>query len=897
MIPRATLRLQLHRGFTFRDARAQLDYYAALGISHLYLSPIFCARPGSTHGYDVTDVQRINPELGGPAGFRALAHAARAHGLGLILDIVPNHMAACPVHNAWWRDVLRHGRHSAYAPFFDIDWQPPEPALHGKVLLPVLARPYPQTLRHGTIRLMHDEGARPTMMCGELPLPLADDSLGILEPLSPAAREAACDPRTHAGRNALHALLERQHYRVAWWRTARDMLNWRRFFEVSELVGVCVEREAVFEATHALVLSLMRQGLIDGVRVDHVDGLADPAGYCRRLRARLDAVAPRAQSGTGSDVMRPWIVVEKILAEDEHLPADWQVDGTTGYDAMSEIGAVLHDAHGIERLRDMWASRSGTRPGGTAQIVATRHALVTEALVTEWRRATRALEHAACEDPTARDLTGPALARAVAELLAQMQVYRTYFTARSASRGRCADRRRLRQAAVAARTRLRRDDWAALAFIVRVLQEARPDQPAACAAQARLQQTMPPVSAKAIEDTLFYRDGTLLSRNEVGTSPCAPALSPDVFLARAQARARRFPHAMLATATHDHKRGEDTRMRLAVISELPQLWRSHVARLEGRRSVQADSIGRKAGEAPDEADRLMLYQALVGAWPLELADPTLQTDARDAFLARIRAWQRKAIREAGRHGDWSHPDLAYEASAEACLNALQDSGLDHIAALAQRLSVAGALNSLTQTWLQHCLPGVPDRYQGTETWDFTLVDPDNRGAVDYDQLRIQFHSAAPAEQSIAPDWARLQAGWRDGRIKQQLIRTLLEMRRTHAAIFDTSALQPLEADGAHAARVLAFVRGHGQHLAIAIGTRLAASLLEDCMQPCVPARRWEDTCVAVPPAPGGAWVDYLTGTHHPGPTLLLSAVLADLPVAVLVPASAGTEPGMPDTRT
>lgn len=872
MTPRATLRLQLHRGFTFSDAQAQLDYYAALGVSHLYLSPISCARPGSTHGYDVTDVQRINPELGGAEGFHALAHAARRHGLGLILDIVPNHMAACPVHNAWWRDVLQHGEHSAYASFFDIDWEPPEPALRGKVLLPILARPYPQALRHGAIHLVHDAGTRPVVMCGEVPLPLADGSLDALQTMSPMAREAACDPRTHAGRAVLHALLERQHYRVAWWRTARDMLNWRRFFEVSELVGVCVERETVFDATHALVLSLMQQGLIDGVRVDHVDGLADPAGYCRRLRARVDAVAP----GAGRGPMRPWIVVEKILAEDEHLPAGWQIDGTTGYDAMSEISAVLHDAHGIERLRDMWSSRAGTRPGGAAQIVATRRALVTESLVTEWRRATRALEQAASEDPEARDLTGPALARAVAELLAHMQVYRTYFTPRSASHEHRADRRRLRHAARAARARLRRDDWAALAFIVRIVRHARPDRPAACAAQARLQQSMPPVAAKAIEDTLFYRDGTLLSRNEVGTAPCAPALSPEAFLARVQARARRFPSTMLATATHDHKRGEDARMRLAVISELPQLWRSHVARLEGRRAVPLQTNDTTAEEAPDEADRLMLYQALVGAWPLELENPALQADARDAFLERIRAWQRKAIREAGRHGDWSHPDLAYEAGADAFLTALQESGLDHIAALAQRISVAGALNSLTQVWLQHCLPGVPDRYQGTETWDFTLVDPDNRGAVDYDRLRRGLDTM--------PDWAALLTRWRDGRIKQRLIRALLDMRRTHATHFNTAALQPLEATGAYATHVLAFTRGRGEHTAVAIGTRLPATLLEGCDQPCVPARRWESTSVTVPRAPAGIWVDCLTGARHAGTTLLLSAVLTDLPVAVMVPA-------------
>jgi (1->4)-alpha-D-glucan 1-alpha-D-glucosylmutase len=862
VIPRATMRLQLHQDFNFADAQAQIDYYAALGISHLYLSPIFTARPGSQHGYDVTNFQHINPELGGEARFYAFADATKSAGLGLILDIVPNHMAASPEHNLWWRDVLQHGRSSQYATYFDIDWSPPDQILHNKVLLPMLARPYPQALRRGTLELAHDESGTPFIRCHSVSLPLAPGSVEDWHALTPAERKALCNPRTTTGRAQLHALLERQHYRVAWWRTARDILNWRRFFEVSELVGVCVEREHVFNDVHALVFRLMQEGYIDGVRVDHIDGLADPAGYCQRLRARLNALSPQS---------RPWIVVEKILAHEEHLPTDWEVDGTTGYDAMSDISAVLHDAEGIERLRNLWEHWSGVRRDGPAQTAATRRALVKEALVTEWRRATEALERAAQANAAARDLTGPSLARALTELLAQLPVYRTYF-----ARHRPAQRSQsitLRRSAAHARAELRRDDWPALAFVVRLIEGTRRSETIMDLARTRVQQTMPPVSAKAIEDTLFYRDGTLLSRNEVGTEPSAPALSAEAFYARIQARAQDFPNTMLATATHDHKRGEDSRMRLAVISELPQLWRSHIARLEARRP----SVPGTRGDAPDEVDRLMLYQALVGAWPLDLYNPHTQPETCDAFLTRIRAWQRKSIREAGRHGDWSHPDETYEAAADAFLTALQESGLDHIASLAQRLSVSGALNSLAQVCLQLCLPGVPDRYQGTETWDLTLVDPDNRNPVDYTRLRN--HLGANT------DWAQLVTEWRDGRIKQRLISTLLKVRTTHEALFASPGLTPLEITGTHAHRVLAFSRGNGEQRIVVCTTRLAAELLEGSDVPHVSPRRWANTSVVLPDL-AGEWQDCLSGAVYPArPSCALSDLFSCLPVAVLLAAS------------
>lgn len=857
---RATARLQLHAGFTFVDAARQAGYFATLGVSHLYLSPICCARPGSTHGYDVTDYRHIDPALGGEAGFLALSDAAHRHGLGLVLDIVPNHMAASPEHNAWWRDVLAYGLASRYARYFDIDWTPPEPTLRGKVLLPLLAQPYGKALESGDIALAVDQqtGAM-SICCAGTDLPLAPETMPAI---SANGRSDGYDPRTAQGRAQLHALLEQQHYRLAWWRTAADMLNWRRFFEISELIGMRVEAEDVFEAIHALVFQLYRSGLIDGVRVDHVDGLADPIAYCQRLRTRLTALAADRPADHQQDA--PWIVVEKILAPDEVLERDWMVDGTTGYDFMNDIAAVLHSAHGIAKLQALWKTHSGDWRPCAEQIASTRHEVLTHALVTEAAHAARNLYAASRSDMHTRDLAHASLSRALAALLSNLPVYRTCFTA---SRRSPQDRKVLHDAAMAARAALHGDDWSALECLVRCL-EGGDDTPSWNMARTRIQQLMPPLAAKAVEDTLFYRDGAVLSRNEVGSAPGAQAMTLTDFHRRAAARAAAFPHTMLATATHDHKRGEDTRMRLAVLSEIPQTWRTHVARW--------DAPWRKTS-APDGPDRLMLYQTLVGAWPLDLTDIQAQPEALAAFLVRIRAWQRKAVREAGRHGDWTRPDTAYEAACDAFLDALQLDGLDRIAAFAQRISVAGALNSLTQTLVHICTPGVPDCYQGTERWDFTLVDPDNRLPVNFAYLRSGLACQA--------SWMERMEHWRDGRVKQQLIRTLLAARHDYESVLCEGAVTAIDVAGSHAAHVLALCRTDGQHHAVAIGTRLAARLLKDHAMPCVPATRWGNTAIAMPGSAGDHWIDLITGARHEAHAgnLQLHELLDTLPVALLVP--------------
>ncbi|SPA55806.1 malto-oligosyltrehalose synthase [Cupriavidus taiwanensis] len=877
-LPRATARLQLHPGFTFADAAAVVGYYAALGVSHLYLSPICGARPGSTHGYDVTDFTAVRDELGGEPGLKALAARARDAGLGLIVDIVPNHMAADPTHNGWWRDVLAHGRGSPCAASFDIDWTPRDPALHGKVLLPMLGQSYWDTVVAGELQWVPASDDAPAhLRYFDHTLPLAPGSVDAeAERDGPAWYDA-----THAeGRSRLHALLERQHYRLAWWRTAAAAQNWRRFFEISDLVGVREEDERVFDAVHALVLRLLREGWIDGVRVDHVDGLADPAGYCRRLRAALDRHA--AARPPALRLERPWLVVEKILGPRERLAPDWQVHGTTGYDFMDEVAAVLHDGDGEAPLDALWARVSGDARGFPEHVEAARRQVLERHLVTEFEGAAACLRDCAEQEPGTRDLTRAALRRALAALMAAVPVYRSYFDARPAERDAAAalaDDAMLEQAMRAARAGLAPDEAVALAFIGGCLRTAAPADSETGALRRRLQQLMPALAAKAGEDTAFYRYGRLLSRNEVGSDPARLAMPPAQFHARMAARRLACPYAMLATATHDHKRGEDARMRLAVLSEVPGAWADAVAAWEAASAPLLATLP----QAPDPGDRLMLYQTLVGAWPmadLNLAD---DADAAQPLLERVGAWQRKAIREAKRHGNWTCPDTDYEAACEAFLHGLCAPGpaggagsvLAQIGQFAQRIAAAGALNSLAQVLVQLTAPGIPDRYQGCEGWDLSLVDPDNRRPPDYARLQARLGCSA--------GWAHWLAHWRDGRIKQQLVRQVLAVRRTHAALFADGQYSMLAAQGALVPQVLAFARSADGRQAITVVTRLAAARVDPAL-PRIPQAAWGDTTLNVGAPQPSRWTDALTGHVIDAPLgrLRLREVLGGLPVALLL---------------
>jgi (1->4)-alpha-D-glucan 1-alpha-D-glucosylmutase len=917
---RATLRLQFHKGFTLDDAVPLVPYFASLGISHIYASPLLSARAGSMHGYDVVDPTTVNPELGGEAALRRLVEALRQRNMGLILDIVSNHMAVGGGDNPWWLDLLEWGRLSPYGEFFDIQWHSADPLMEGQLLLPFLGSDYGVALQDGTLPLHFDaeHGAFYVQhydhhfpICpknyGELLKPderlnaeqteqlkfLADrfaalsyqtDAHSLAIPLQAELRELAGDPAilhaiqrhistydslTTEGFQNLHHLLERQSYRLASWRTAADDINWRRFFDVNELGGLRVERPAVFEATHGKIFELIAEGLVDGLRIDHIDGLADPRGYCRKLRRRVDSLSPQRHLP---------IYVEKILGEGETLHRDWSVDGTTGYEFMNQLSLLQHDPAGAETLGELW-SRHSERPAEfIVEARLARQQILNGSLGGDFESVAQALLQVARDDLMTRDLTLGAIRRALQELIVHFPVYRTYIS----PRGRSAEDDVFFQHAMdGARQTLGEADWPVLDCLAdwlggkpwrkRPVGRQRKLLKHAC---VRFQQLTSPAAAKAVEDTAFYRSAVLLSRNDVGFSTEQFSAPVSDFHDACQQRFDAFPNNLLATATHDHKRGEDTRARLAVLSERSGGYAEQVEHWRTlARALRSDD------SAPSAGDELILYQAILGSWPL-----TLRSDDQPAledYAKRLWQWQQKALREAKLQSSWSAPNEAYEQACEAFLNRLLLSaeGQPLRSALgdaAQAIAVPGALNGLAQTLLRMTVPGVPDLYQGDDFWDFTLVDPDNRRPVDY----------ASRQQSLkAPlDVPELLANWRDGRIKQRLIASTLNRRAEHAELFRQGTYEALEVVGSEAHRVLAFTRSLPGTRAIVIVPIRCAGLLENSATPQVDALRWGDTRVKLPfAAPDENLKGLFSNTAvTKNRELNISAALGDFPVNLFI---------------
>ena len=921
ILPRSTLRLQFHRGYTYDDALAYVDYFARLGVSHLYASPVTTAQPGSMHGYDTVDYSEVSAECGGEAGLRRLADRLHEIGMGLIVDIVPNHMGVSGSHNGWWLDVLEWGRASPYAWYFDIDWEAPDPALRGKVLLPVLGRPYGEELDAGRIALKFDAAtARFQIEYGEHVGPICPtdyhailtsaDASGLAEIAMrfnevsargddrsrlAAAREAlrehvashgaaALEPilkaysaDSDATRRNLHRLLEHQHFRLAWWRTASDEINWRRFFNITTLAGVRVEWPEVFEASHALILRLYREGVIDGVRVDHIDGLAHPREYCERLRQRL------REQREGE----PYIVVEKILARGEPLREDWPVDGTTGYDFMNDVGALLHDPGGAAPLAAEWAASTGRPADFHEEALAARRQVLAGSLSAELERTARALHRLACQTPATRDYTFAAIRRALVELVVQFSVYRIYPEdgVRSA-----ADNRYFEPAVELARRNLSGGDLEALDRIAQWLGGQRAAQgpgDEAFREQARKAMRLfshltAPVAAKAVEDTACYRYGRLLSRNEVGADPGEFSISVEAFHRTNAERFQRLPHAMLATATHDHKRGEDVRARLAVLSEMPEEWIATQRAWSERNAPSRRPLASSHETwAPGPVMESMLYQTLVGCWPPDLR-PDDEAGVK-ALVERVAQWQLKALREAKLRTSWLAPDEAYETACREFLFDIFAKGRDNgfLASLhecIERVAGAGAINGLTQAVLRMTSPGVPDLYQGTELWDFSLVDPDNRRPVDFAQRAAWLGDEPPAA---------LLPGWHDGRVKLAVVQRVLALRAQEPELFAAGDYLPLNVAGAEAPRALAFARSGAGHAVVVIATRLSLPLLDArSALPLVPAQAWGDTSVELPPELASCTFSDAFGdgasTVVANGRLYLRDLLTSLPVAVLV---------------
>ena len=877
--PRATYRVQLHAGFTFDDAAAIVDYLADLGVSHLYCSPFLQAAPGSTHGYDVIDHHRLNVELGGEEAYERLCHALAARGMSQLVDIVPNHMAISGRENAWWWDVLENGQSSRYASYFDIDWDPPEERLRLQVLMPVLADHIGRCIDRGEISLVRAGGsfefhyfdhAAPVSprslndFLGAVAVKVKSDPLGSFatalgrlppsvsndresveerhrdkevlranlaelfeeEPEVAAAVDAAVAALNQDG-DAIYALLERQNYRLAYWKVAGQELDYRRFFDITTLIALRSENLFVFADTHEKMIELVRAGTVTGLRVDHVDGLRQPAEYLRLLR-----------QAAGPDT---YLVVEKILEADEVLPPNWAAEGTTGYDFAATVNGLFVDPAGEAPLTDAYAAMVD-RPAAYESLVhRNKHMVMREVLAADVNRLTNLLICVCERHRRHRDYTRVDLSRAVREVLACLDVYRAY--ARPGGVEPSADDIARVEAAMARATERRPEVEADLfTFLAGVLLMRHPG-PDEDDFTLRFQQLSGAVMAKGVEDTTFYQYNRLVSLNEVGGNPARFGTPVEDFHAHNARIERDWPSTLLATSTHDTKRSEDVRTRISLLSEIPDEWEAAVARWTGMNAHH-----KVASRLPDRNAEYLLYQVLVGAHPLG--------------VDRAVAFMEKASREAKQHTSWVDPKPEYDEALAGFVRAvLGDAAfVADLAAFTAPLVTAGRTSSLAQTLLKLTSPGVPDVYQGTELWDLSLVDPDNRRPVDYAVRRelLQRVKSAPAAEVL---------GWADeGAPKLWLTHRALDVRRRLEPTFTGGGYARLPVGGLRAGNVVAFERGGDVAVVV---PRLVLGLRDG----------WGDTTVELPP---GQWVDELGGSTAGGGLVPLESLLAGFPVALLV---------------
>ncbi len=871
----------MHAGFGFEDAARITDYLADLGVSHLYASPSLQATPGSTHGYDVVDPQRVNVELGGEPAHAHLRQALDAHELGHVLDIVPNHMAIGGRENLWWWDVLENGPSSRYAAYFDVDWDPPEAKLRNRVLLPILGERYGMVLARGELAVRRDGGvftiayydnvfpvapraldallAEAAARCdsdelafladaySRLPPATATDLAsvqrrhrdkevlrGLLDQLcqkSPAVAAAvdAAALEVSGSPEALDALLERQNYRLTYWRAADRELDYRRFFDINTLIGLRAEDARVFADTHARVLRWLDDGALDGVRVDHIDGLRDPEVYLRRLRDR----APRA---------RIW--VEKILEPGEQLPAEWPVAGTTGYDFLNVAGGLLLDPAAEKSLTDFYAEFTGERTDYPDLVREKKLQVLRQSLGSDVNRLTALLLDVCQQHWRARDFTRHELQEALREVVADVPVYRTY-TRAEAGREREGDRLIVERTIDDARARRPDVDDAIFDYMRDVLTLR---VPGALAAEfvMRFQQLTGPAMAKGMEDTACYCYNRLAALNEVGGDPGKFGHSVAEFHAHCERIQRLWPETLLATSTHDTKRSEDVRARLAVLTETPDAWRAAAQRWAERNERY------KTDGWPDRNDEYLLYQTLVGAWPID--------------VERANAYMLKAVREVKRHTSWTEQNEPYEQALQRFVSAVLEDGvfardLEEFVGL---IRTAGWVKALAQTLLKLTAPGVPDLYQGTEIWDLSLVDPDNRRPVDYALRRRLLDEVG----RLSPEriWARRDDGLPKLWVERQALSVRREMPEAFGAHAVDAAYMPLAGTGAYADALAAFARGER---VVTLVPRFGLRGPDD----------WGDTALQLP---DGAWRNVLTAERVRGGSARVGELLRRFPVALLV---------------
>jgi (1->4)-alpha-D-glucan 1-alpha-D-glucosylmutase len=875
-IPGSTYRLQLHKGFTFDDAAAIADYLKALGITHVYTSPYLQAAPGSMHGYDVVDHRRVNEELGGAAGHERFCQRLGDIGLGQVLDIVPNHMSLGEQNRYWW-DVLENGTSSRYASFFDIDWNSAEERLRDKVLVPILADQYGRVLDSGDIRISR-QGSSFVVEASGQSFPVAPQSLpAILTKAADAARSDTLsflaasygrlptpdmtDRRTvlarHRDKVVLDKLLERlcveeketcatidrvindfnrnkdalddflnqQNYRLSYWKTADQQLGYRRFFDVNTLIGLRVEREYVFDETHALIVKWLKQGVLDGVRVDHPDGLRDPLQYFQRLRER----APEA-----------YIVGEKILARGEFTRDNWPVEGTSGYDFLNMAAGVLVDPDGLRRLGKVYAKFTGDSTDYAPIAHDKKLAVEQEALGSDVNRLTNLFVDICESNREQRDFTRAEVRRSIREVAACFEIYRTYVVP---ERDEITDEDRgfVERATQAAKERRQDIDGALFDFIRDVLTtkvRGRKESEFVL----RFQQFTSPVMAKGVEDTAFYCFNRLTGLNEVGGDPGRDGVSLEEFHAYNAKMQETHPDTMLTLSTHDTKRSDDVRARLATLSEIAREFGKAVIRWS------KNNTRYRTGKWPDKGTEWFLYQTMVGAWPID--------------AERLKQYMEKAMREAKLRTSWVANNQEYEEALNRFIDAiLEDAGfVADVEMFVDRILGAGRVNSLAQTLMKHTSPGVPDLYQGSELWDLSLVDPDNRRPVDY-ALRRRL-----LEEAEGLDAAGVMARMDEGLPKLWLIQRMLKLRQRRREWFGReAAYTPLAASGDNAEHIVAYLRGEAM---LTAAPRCVIKLGGD----------WGDTALELP---HGDWTNELTGARFQGGPVSVKTLLREFPVALL----------------
>jgi (1->4)-alpha-D-glucan 1-alpha-D-glucosylmutase len=964
-IPGSTYRVQLNSGFRFVDARELVPYFHQLGITDLYVSPFFQAQRGSNHGYDVTDHTRLNPEIGTQADLQNLTEELRHYGIGLVLDVVPNHMKIFDESNRWWQDVLENGPSSPYAKFFDIDWAPPKEDLANKVLLPILGDQYGKVLENEEVRLCYDGwaffiayydrhfpvdprtwAAILNPICEKVGSELEADHPQLIELESIITSLEHLPPRTETdpdkvrerlrekevvkrrlstlvessetvrvavqevvtemnGRRGdlrsfdpLEAFLAKQAYRLCYWRVAADEINYRRFFDINELAAIRVEEADVFEAVHAIIFRLLREGHLTGLRIDHPDGLFDPEQYFLDLHG----ASRRALSESAAVVPPPtvdrtcYVVAEKILVRDERLRTSWAVHGTTGYEFLNLLNGLFVDPAGDGPFRGIYSRFTGETKNFGDVVYQGKKLVLDVAMSSELHVLARRLDRISEQHRWSRDFTLSSLQEALSEVIACFSCYRSYIRA-SSNAVDVEDRRYVLSAVRAAKRRNPVISQSIFDFIASVLLLEDP-QGLGEAERAerrdfvmRFQQITGPVMAKGLEDTAFYRTYPLTSLNEVGGDPEKFGISVEEFHQRNSERLTYWPHNLLTTSTHDTKRSEDVRARINILSEIPDEWEQAIQ--QWSLINRGKKIELEGAEVPDANEEYLFYQTLVGAWPLESMD-----EAEHArFVGRIENYMEKALKEAKLHTSWINPNEAYDREVKNFVRAIlipnpENQFLTEFLRFHARIAHAGSLNSLSQTLLKITSPGVPDFYQGTELWNFTLVDPDNRGPVDFaKRVKLLEGLKRRAEAGGLPLLEELLAHWQDGRIKLYLTYKTLNFRRANQDLFLEGDYLPLSCLGSRKWHVVAFARRKDKLWALVAAPRLVTKLCTT-ERPFASQEIWGGSDLSLPHDAPLHWSNALTGetlntsVTAQTKTLSLQEIFQRFPVALLSGSSA-----------